>query len=182
MLSADFTGASGLFLLAAEPLTSFDGGRDEVRGDSTDFAIRIVTVSRLKNDFLFGIPRYAGDARFVKYQPTNISGVTVLEVSRSHPLGLYPLTYTYHIDVTTNASVQIGTYLGINGTVDIEAIGPNEGVVGNLWSVQVVVPTLGTSPLTVTASANLLTINLAVNMGVLDPAANTALLIAAAMK
>jgi hypothetical protein len=181
VLSPNFTGASGLALSVAEPLTSFDGGRDEVRGDSTDFDIRIVTVSRLKNDFLFGIPRYAGDARFVKYQPTNISGVTVLEVSRSHPLGLYPLTYTYHIDVTTNASVQIGTYLGINGTVDIEAIGPNEGVVGNLWSVQVVVPTLGTSPLTVTASANLLTINLAVNMGVLDPAANTALLIAAAI-
>lgn len=95
LLTATFVGAPGLSLSIAEPLSSFTGGRDEVSGSSPDFEVRIVTVERLKNEYLFGIPLYAGDFRFVKYQPTNITGVTVTEVSRSHPLGLYPLTYTY---------------------------------------------------------------------------------------
>lgn len=177
VLAAEFTGTPGLSLSVAEPLTSFSNGRDEVRGDSADFDIRIVTVTRLKTDFLFGIPRYAGDARFVKYQPTNITGVTVIEVSRAHTLGVYPLTYTYHVDGLTNATATIGAYLGVNGTVNITADGANEGATGNSWTVAVTVP-VGTSPLSVTAAGNALTVNLAVIAGVPDPLANTAALVA----
>lgn len=180
LLSASYVGAPGMSLSVAEPLTNFSGGRDEVSGQSADFDIRIVTVTRLKNDFLFGIPRYAGDARFVKYQPTNITGVSVTEVSRNHPMGIFPLTYTYNVASLTNATAQIGAYLGVNGTVTVTAVGANEGATGNTWSIDVVVP-LGTSPLTVTAVGTQLTVALDVTAGVPNAPANTATLIAAAI-
>jgi len=93
--SASFTGTSGLSLSAVEGPTAFTGGRDEVSGESPDFDIRIVTVERLKKDFLFGIPLQAGQARFVRNQPTNITGVTIIEVSSNHPLGVFNLNYIY---------------------------------------------------------------------------------------
>lgn len=93
--TAAFTGMSGLSLSAAEGPTSFTSGRDEVSGESADFDIRIVTVERLKKDFLFGIPLQAGQARFVRNQPTNITGVSIIEVSSNHPLGVFTLNYTY---------------------------------------------------------------------------------------
>lgn len=92
---AAFTGASGLSLSIAEGPTAFTGGRDEVSGVSSDFDVRIVTVERLKRDFLFGIPLQAGQARYVRNQPINISGVTITEVSTNHPLGVYTLNYIY---------------------------------------------------------------------------------------
>lgn len=81
-------------LSAAEGPTTFTGGRDEVSGSSADFDIRILSIARLKKDFLFGIPLQAGTARFVRSQPTNITGVTVTEVSTNHPMGVFTLTYT----------------------------------------------------------------------------------------
>jgi hypothetical protein len=177
-LYASFTGAPGLSLSVPEALASFVGGRDEVVGSSSDFAVRIVTVERLKNDFLFGIPLYAGDYRFVKYQPTNITGVVVTEVSRTHPMGLFPLTYTYHVDVLTNATATIGS--GANGTVSITADNALAGAVGNTWNVQVFVPS-GTSPLTVNTVGTTLQVLLDVTLGVPNAAANTATLIAAAI-
>lgn len=106
-LAASFTGLANQSLNTAEGVTFFSGGRDEVVGASADVAVRIVTVQRLKNDFLFGIPRYAGDTRFVKYQPATVTGVLVVEVSRNHPLGIGPLTYTY-LDAASNpAGVEI---------------------------------------------------------------------------
>lgn len=95
MLVASFTGTGGLSLSVAEGPTSFAGGRDEVSGSSPDVEIRIVTIERLKRDFLFGIPLQAGQARFVRNQPTNITGVTITEVSTNHPLGVYTLNYIY---------------------------------------------------------------------------------------
>jgi len=92
---ASFTGTSGLSLSVAEGPTAFAGGRNEVVGNSADFDIRIVTVDRLKKDFLFGIPLQAGQARFVRNQPTNITGITIVEVSPNHPLGVYNLNYLY---------------------------------------------------------------------------------------
>ena len=99
-LSATFSGAAGLSLSAAEGPTAFTGGRDEVSGESSDFDVRIVTVERLKNEFLFGIPLQAGQARFVRNQPTNITGVTITEVSNNHPMGVFTLGYTYAVDGT----------------------------------------------------------------------------------
>ncbi len=178
LLSATFTGASNLSLSIAEPLASFSGGRDEIVGNSSDFAIRIVTVERLKTDYLFGLPLYAGDFRYVKYQPTNITGVTVSEVSRTHPLGLYPLTYTYSIDPLTNATAAIGS--GVDGTVTITADNALTGAEGNNWTVQVLVPG-GTSALSATVAGTTLQVSLAVVAGVPNPAANTAALVASAI-
>lgn len=101
LFSASFVGASGLSLSAAESPIAFSGGRDEVSGESPDFDIRIVTVARLKSDFLFGIPIQAGQARFVRNQPTNITGVTVSEVSANHPMGVFTLGYNYIVDGAT---------------------------------------------------------------------------------
>lgn len=98
LFSASYVGAPGLSLSAAEAPIAFVGGRDEVSGESADFDIRIVTVARLKSDFLFGIPIQAGQARFVRNQPTNITGVTVVEVSSNHPMGVFNLGYTYIVD------------------------------------------------------------------------------------
>lgn len=97
-LYASFTGAAGLSLSTAEGPHTFTGGRDEVSGESADFDIRIVTVARLKNEFLFGIPLQAGMARMARNQPTNITGVTVVEASQNHPLGVFTLGYTYVAD------------------------------------------------------------------------------------
>lgn len=92
---AEWTGTAGLSLSAAEGPTAFSGGRDEVSGESEDFDVRIVTVARLKSDFLFGIPLQAGQARMARNQPSNITGVTITEVSTNHPLGVFTLGYTY---------------------------------------------------------------------------------------
>ena len=176
--TASFSGAPGLSLSVAEGPTSFSGGRDEISGESSYFDVRIVTVSRLKRDYLFGIPLQAGDAKYVKFQPTNISGISITEVSRSHALGLYNLSYTYSVDGLTNATAQIGS--GANGTVTITGVGANEGTAGNSLTVSVVVP-VGTSPLSAVLSGNSLTVSLDVTAGVPNPAANTATLVAAAI-
>lgn len=128
---ATFTGTSGLSLSVAEGPTAFTGGRDEVSGDSPDFDVRVVTVARLKNDFLFGIPLQAGTARFVRNQPVNITGVTVTEVSTNHPLGVYTLGYTY-IDTGTDIIRQ----LSWNGGIVVNITGPGEYVLrrGNTGS------------------------------------------------
>lgn len=98
VLRATWSGTAGLSLSAAEGPVAFSGGRDEVAGESSDFDIRIVTVARLKSEFLFGIPLQAGMARMARNQPVNISGVTITEVSSNHPMGVYTLGYTYAVD------------------------------------------------------------------------------------
>jgi hypothetical protein len=108
---ASFTGSAGLVLSVAEASTPFTGGRDEVVGESVDFDIRVVTVDRLKKDFLFGIPMYASQIRFPFNQPVNITGVTITEVSTSHPLGLFSLNYTY----VTNPDSSISRFLSWDG-------------------------------------------------------------------
>lgn len=176
--TASFSGPPNLSLASAEGPISFSGGRDEIAGDSPDFDVRIVTIDRLKREFLFGIPLQAGDAKFVKFQPSNITGITVSEVSRSHTLGVFPLNYTYHVDGLTNATASIGS--GVNGTVTITANGNNEGSVGNTFSVIVVVPG-GTSPLSASVTGTTLTVSLDVIGGVPNGPANTATLVAAAI-
>lgn len=95
VLTASFGGPAGLSLSQAEGPVPFSGGRDAVVAESDDFDIRIVTVERLKRDYLFGIPLIAGEVRHVRFQPSNITGVTITELSKGHALGVYPLTYNY---------------------------------------------------------------------------------------
>jgi hypothetical protein len=148
-----------------------------ITGSSDDFDINIVTIDRLKNDYLYGIDLKATEMKAPKFQPSQIP-VEITEVSKTHPLGFATLTYNYTRDDLTNATASIGS--GANGTVNIEADEDNAGEPGNDFSVVVVVPS-GTSGLSVSLSGDDLTVNLAVIAGVPDDPANTATLIAAAI-
>lgn len=67
-----------------------------VIGESSDFNIRIITVQRFKDDYLFGIRLNSTEVKYVKYQPTNITGVTVTEVSKTSKPGFGVLSYSYN--------------------------------------------------------------------------------------
>jgi len=150
-----------------------------VIGESPDFNIKVVTSALLKSDYLFGINLLATEVLAPKFQPTAITGVTIDDVSLGHPVGFHTLTYNYHLDPVTNATASIGS--GANGTVNITAEGAVAGDAGNAVAVQVLVPASGTTPLLVSFDGVTLTVQLAVNAGVLDNAANTATLVAAAI-
>lgn len=152
--SASGTGADSLS--SAEGPTSFTGGTDEITAESGDFDIRIVTVERLKRDYLFGVPLHSTSVKLPKFDPSSITGVTISEVSNNHPEGFGTLTYIYHEDDTANATIDVGS--GANGTVTITADGDDvSGSAGNAVLVEVVVPA-GTSALSASYSSGTLTI------------------------
>jgi len=151
---------------------------EDINASTDDFCISIVTVDRLKNDFLFGLNLAATEIREPKFQPQEIEGVTVVEVSQGHPFGVGQLGYVYHEDDITNATAIIGG--GVDGAVTITADGDCAGAAGNSFVVTVQIPT-GTSGLTASFAANSLIINLAVIAGVPDDVQNTATLVAAAI-
>jgi hypothetical protein len=151
---------------------------EDVVGESEEFHISIVSVDRLRNDFLFGIPMIATGILEPKFQPSLITGITVAEISAGHPIGPVVLNYIYHVDDVTDATVDIGS--GTDGVVSITADEDNAGSDGNGFTAEVVIPT-GTSGLSVLVTNNELVISLAVIAGVPDAAANTATLVAAAV-
>jgi len=71
-----------------------DTATELITASSDDFDVSIITVSRLRSDYLFGLDLQANEVRGWKLPPANITGVTLSEVSRAHPLALYSLTYT----------------------------------------------------------------------------------------
>lgn len=166
---------TGLFSTVIAPV-SFAGGTDTVIGESEDFDIRILTVERFKRDWLFGIDLKSTRVLGVKFQPTAVTGVTIIEVSPDHPKGLLTLSY---IDATThtNATAAIGS--GPNGVVTVTAVGEAQGSDGNYYNLSVVAPA-GTSGLSVSLVSNILTVNLAVASGT-PTSANTATAIATAI-
>lgn len=90
------------------------------------------------------------------------------------------VTYVLGTGPTVNATAAIGAGGGANGTVTITAVGALAGTAGNAATVEVTVPG-GTSLLVASAVGGVLTVALDVTAGVPTPAANTALLIAAAI-
>lgn len=160
----------------AEGPTSFTGGTDEVIGESDDFNIRIVTVSRLKSDYLFGIDLKATNVLQAKFPPQSITGVTILEISEGHPKGLQSLSYTV-TPAYVNAAATIGS--GANGSIIVTPNNTLSGAAGNTYSVAVVVPG-GTSDLSVTLIGLVLTISLA-TVGGVPTTHNSAANIAAAI-
>lgn len=148
-----------------------------VSGDSEDFDISIVTVDRLKSDYLYGLNLKATEKLKPKFQPTSLP-VLITELSGTHPTGFFPLTFNYVDDPLTNATAAIGA--GANGTVTVTADEDNAGVTGNDYSIEVVVPA-GTESLDVSLSGTDITVTLDATAGVPNPAANTATLIAAAI-
>jgi len=61
--------------------------------ESADFEINIVTADKMKKTVLFGIDLQSSDLRTPKFQPRQITGVTIIEVSRNHSLSWFPLNY-----------------------------------------------------------------------------------------
>jgi len=151
---------------------------DTITATTDDFDISIVTVERLKSDFLFGLDLSATEIREPKFQPQEITGVTIEELSKTHPLGVGNLGYVYNEDDTANATASIGT--GADGVVTITAEGDLAGSDGNAYTVSVIT-TAGTQSLSAAVVSNELQVTLAATGGVLDVGANTATLIAAAI-
>lgn len=85
---------SGIFSVASSPV-SFTGGTDEVIGESPDFNVRVITVARLKNEWLFGIDLKSTRILKAKFGLSSITGVEIVETSSDHPKGVFVLNYTY---------------------------------------------------------------------------------------
>ena len=66
-----------------------------VTDDSADFPISILTAQQLRKTWLFGLPMDAFFMRDVRLQPSVITGVTVEEVSGTHPTGFKTLNLQY---------------------------------------------------------------------------------------
>ena len=64
-----------------------------VTGDSSDFRISIITAELLRGTYLFGLELAANDVRQVRFQPSIITGVEVVEISQGHPMAFAALTY-----------------------------------------------------------------------------------------
>jgi hypothetical protein len=151
---------------------------DNITADSDDFNVSIITVDRLKSDFLFGLDLTATEIKEPKFQPQALDGVTVIEVSKTHPVGVFNLGYFYHETAISNATSPIGS--GTDGVVTITADGANAGSAGNSFIASVQVPA-GSSALSASVSGNELIINLAVSGGVPINVENSATLVAAAV-
>jgi hypothetical protein len=59
-----------------------------------DFRVTLVTVDRIKADYLHGTDLKSSEVLAVAQQPVIVTGVIVEEVSRAHQIGFFPLTYT----------------------------------------------------------------------------------------
>ena len=152
---------------------------DTITATTDDFDISIVTVERLKSDFLFGLDLSATEIREPKFQPQEITGVTIEELSKTHPLGVGNLGYVYNEDDTANATASIGT--GADGVVTITAEGDLAGSDGNGYTVSVITTAL-TQSLSAALVGNELQVTLAGTApGTLIPAENTATLVTAAI-
>jgi len=71
-----------------------------VEAVSCDFHISLITVARLKADYLHGTDQFATNVLTVLNQPQLITGVTVEMVSLRHPQTWEPLSYNFSVDHT----------------------------------------------------------------------------------
>jgi hypothetical protein len=72
----------GLYFVQAQSVTD-----TTILGVSSDFPINPMTAQQLRTTLLFGLPLESHFLRSVKFPPVNITGVTIDEVSNSHPVG-----------------------------------------------------------------------------------------------
>ena len=66
-----------------------------ITDDTPDFYISLVSVQRLKDDYLHGTDQMSSEQLAVLDQPLIITGVEITKVSRGHPLNITPLSYNY---------------------------------------------------------------------------------------
>lgn len=114
------------------------------------------------------------------YKLANATTFTTKTLSPSNYLEIGGGFYSISFGGQTNATATIGS--GPNGAVTLSAINSAKGAAGNAYTVQVVVPVSGTTPLTVALVGSAITVTLAVSAGVLVGASNTATLVAQAIR
>lgn len=85
----------GQYFLRATSVTDTN-----VTSNSEDFKVALISVARLKKDYLHGTDQFASDQLDVVEQPQVITGVTVEQVSLGHPKQAFPLAYSYAIPRT----------------------------------------------------------------------------------
>lgn len=71
-----------------------------ITDDTPDFFISLISVERMKADYLHGTDQLSTDTLAVLMQPTVVTGVEITNVSRGHPQKWYPLSYNYSDDGT----------------------------------------------------------------------------------
>ena len=73
-----------------------------VTDDSDDFKVSIISVERIKADYLHGTDSLASDVLGVIEQPSVVTGITVETVSKGHPLSFHELSYNRSTDSSGN--------------------------------------------------------------------------------
>ena len=61
--------------------------------DTEDFFVGVISVDRMRKDWVFGIDLQASDIRTTKQAPRQITGISIKEVSRNHRLSWFPMKY-----------------------------------------------------------------------------------------
>lgn len=69
-----------------------------VTATSDMFAVSLIGVQEMKRTWLYGMNLLASEIKLPRQQPQVVTGVTVLEVSPSHPNIVYPLVYTVAVN------------------------------------------------------------------------------------
>lgn len=59
---------------------------------SDDFKISLISVDRMREQWLHGLPLYSSDVMKPLYQPRRLSGITIVGVTYRHPAATYVLT------------------------------------------------------------------------------------------
>jgi hypothetical protein len=77
-----------------------------IEDDTDDFRIALITVARLKDDYLHGTDQFSSDQLAAQEQPQRITGVTIEDVSQGHPKQWIPLSFNFAID-------QVPTVVGV---------------------------------------------------------------------
>jgi hypothetical protein len=89
---------------------------DTINATCPDFRISLVTVARLKSDYLHGTDQMATNVLTVAEQPRLITGVTVDDVSFKHAQSWFPLSYNFSIDQVPTVTGSItGPFALVNG-------------------------------------------------------------------
>jgi len=89
-------------------------------GNSDDFCIVVISAERLKNEFMWGLDLSSTVLKDPKFQPTQISGITITEISREFPMGFALLSYIYDDpgtgddDIVRQISLNGGPLISLN--------------------------------------------------------------------
>lgn len=79
----------------------------DITASSENFNISLISVDRLKSDYLHGCDRFASTVLTVMEQPKLITGVTVDSISAGHSQSWFPLSYNFSIQAVPNVETTL---------------------------------------------------------------------------